>query len=117
MNILVGIIAIAIIAITLLLTDLFLAIFMVNGQPIFNITKRIIGPKYDIKIQNKILNESLWIKKVIDSCETFNQCLVPIDNLIDNYKKLYKNKVDLELLYEICSDLYDYQVNKQRDLI
>lgn len=69
--------------------------------------------KYDIKIQNKMLNDSLWIKKVIDSCKTYEQ-IYAVDNLIINWKNLYENNTDPWLRSKVFNELLDYNELKHR---
>lgn len=69
--------------------------------------------KYDIKIQNKMLNDSLWIKKVIDSCKTYEQ-IYAVDNLIINWKNLYENNTDPWLRSKVFNELLDYNALKHR---
>ena len=117
MGLLTFLLAILFLAFLFLLVDLLLALFVKDKwydyEPIFGITKRIVAPKYDIKLQNKFLNESLWIKKVIDSCETYEQCGLPISNLIDNFETLYKGKVERELFRSVSDDLFNYKMRKR----
>ena len=68
--------------------------------------------KYDIKIQNKMLNDYLWIKKVIDSCKTRSQ-LHATGSLINNWNKLYKNKVDPYFLQNVYNVLFNYKHSKK----
>lgn len=69
--------------------------------------------KYDIKIQNKMLNDSLWIKKVIDSCKTHEQ-IEAAENLIINWKNLYENNTDPLFRSKVFNELLEYNILKNR---
>jgi len=61
--------------------------------------------KYNIQDEMNMLNDTIWIKKVIKSCKTYKQ-LIRANRLRYILKDKYKNKVDNELLDKVYDDLY-----------
>ena len=61
--------------------------------------------KYKIQDEMNMLNDTIWIKKVIKSCKTYKQ-LIHANQLRYILKDKYKNKVDNELLDKVYNDLY-----------
>jgi len=61
--------------------------------------------KYKIQDEMNMLNDTIWIKKVIKSCKTYKQ-LIHANRLRYILKDKYKNKVDSELLDKVYNDLY-----------
>lgn len=51
-----------------------------------------------------MLDEAKWIEKVIKSCKTYKQLTVSHKLRWNLYDK-YKNRVDINLLSKVCSDL------------
>jgi hypothetical protein len=57
-----------------------------------------------------------WVKKVIDSCETYQQTFGP-KSLIKNFEdQMKKNKVDSSLIWSVSSSLY-FELSLKKDEI
>lgn len=63
-------------------------------------------PKYDYSTQIKFLDDSLWVKKVIESCNNRKQIWVAND-LITCFKNKYYEKVEQSLYRQVCNSLND----------
>lgn len=63
-------------------------------------------PKYDYSTQIKFLDDSLWVKKVIESCNNRKQIWVA-DKLITCFKNKYYQKVEQHLYNTVCHNLED----------
>ncbi len=61
--------------------------------------------KCKIQDERNMLNDVIWIKKVIKSCKTYRQ-LLNANQLCYFLEDKYKNKVDSELLDKVSDDLY-----------
>lgn len=63
--------------------------------------------KYDYSIQIKFLDDSLWVKKVIESCNSRKQIWVT-NKLITCFKNKYYKKVEQSLYNTVCRNLENY---------
>ena len=61
-------------------------------------------PKYDYQTQIKFLDDSLWVKKVIESCNNRKQIWVA-NKLIICFKNKYYKKVEQRLYNTVCRNL------------
>ena len=58
-----------------------------------------------------------WVRKVIDSCETYQQ-IFGAKNLIDNFEKqMSRNKVDSSLIWSVSSSLGFELTLKRNELL
>jgi len=58
-----------------------------------------------------------WVRKVIDSCETYQQ-IFGAKNLIDNFEKqMSRNKVDSSLIWSVSSSLSFELTLKRNELL
>ena len=61
-------------------------------------------PKYDYPTQRKFLDESLWVKKVIESCNNRKQ-IWSANELLQIFKRKYVYKVERTLYRKVCDNL------------
>lgn len=83
---------------------IFLAFIGILGIILSIVLEKERKPKYNYQTQLNFLNDSLYVKKVINSCITVKQLYVS-DNLITNIKNKYKNKVEKDLYWKVINEL------------